>query len=492
MGLRRPLRRCAASRVRRPRWAGAPRRRGARGGARGAARRRLQPRRPRKRGAPAHSGRTSRAGTRPSGATRSTTASAARARVGDPERRAVGARLPHRRPSARRRARDPRRLAATHLRGARGARARRAVRARSSSRRCRSATGGRSTSGGTTRSGPTACTTSCTSCSPASRTATTRASARSTRSRRLSRGRATTRDASSSSPRTTTRSATARPATGCHRSCSRSRPPSRSSRRARRSSSWARSTFEQQPFQFFTDHVDPSIAEATREGRKREFEAFAAFSGEAVPDPQSVETFLRSKLSQREPDPLVRELLALRREPAARAVRGGRRGCEGAALAPWRRRARGGLSRQAGRDSSLMDVWPGDPFPLGPTWDGRGTNFALFSENAERVELCLFDPEDRETAHRADRAHGVQLALLHPGSRARPALRLSRARCVRPRDRTPVQSGEAPHRPVRKGDRRGDPVGPRQRAAVRAELRRGRRPRAGRRGRRRRRFRSAS
>ena len=44
-----------------------------------------------------------------------------------------------------------------------------------------------------------------------------------------------------------------------------------------------------------------------------------------------------------------------------------------------------------------MNVWPGDPFPLGPTWDGAGTNFALFSENAERVDLCLFDAEDRET-----------------------------------------------------------------------------------------------
>jgi isoamylase len=44
-----------------------------------------------------------------------------------------------------------------------------------------------------------------------------------------------------------------------------------------------------------------------------------------------------------------------------------------------------------------MDVWPGHPFPLGPEWDGSGTNFALFTENAERVELCLFDAEDRET-----------------------------------------------------------------------------------------------
>jgi glycogen operon protein len=44
-----------------------------------------------------------------------------------------------------------------------------------------------------------------------------------------------------------------------------------------------------------------------------------------------------------------------------------------------------------------MDVWPGKPFPLGPIWDGTGTNFSLFSENAERVELCLFDGDDGET-----------------------------------------------------------------------------------------------
>ena len=44
-----------------------------------------------------------------------------------------------------------------------------------------------------------------------------------------------------------------------------------------------------------------------------------------------------------------------------------------------------------------MRVWPGRPFPLGATWDGDGTNFSLFSEHAERVELCLFDDQDRET-----------------------------------------------------------------------------------------------
>ena len=38
-----------------------------------------------------------------------------------------------------------------------------------------------------------------------------------------------------------------------------------------------------------------------------------------------------------------------------------------------------------------MRVWPGRPYPLGATWDGAGVNFALFSENATAVELCLFD-----------------------------------------------------------------------------------------------------
>ena len=42
-----------------------------------------------------------------------------------------------------------------------------------------------------------------------------------------------------------------------------------------------------------------------------------------------------------------------------------------------------------------MRTWPGMPYPLGASWDGWGTNYALFSEVAERVELCLFaDPED--------------------------------------------------------------------------------------------------
>ena len=46
------------------------------------------------------------------------------------------------------------------------------------------------------------------------------------------------------------------------------------------------------------------------------------------------------------------------------------------------------------------DVWPGKPTPLGATWDGEGVNVAVFSEAAERIEVCLFDVQDpqRETA----------------------------------------------------------------------------------------------
>ncbi len=41
-----------------------------------------------------------------------------------------------------------------------------------------------------------------------------------------------------------------------------------------------------------------------------------------------------------------------------------------------------------------MKVYPGKPYPQGATWDGQGVNFALFAENAEKVELCLYEPPE--------------------------------------------------------------------------------------------------
>src|SRR4030088_1290869 len=44
-----------------------------------------------------------------------------------------------------------------------------------------------------------------------------------------------------------------------------------------------------------------------------------------------------------------------------------------------------------------MEIWPGEPYPLGASFDGTGTNFSIFSEIATRVELCLFDEGGAET-----------------------------------------------------------------------------------------------
>lgn len=53
-----------------------------------------------------------------------------------------------------------------------------------------------------------------------------------------------------------------------------------------------------------------------------------------------------------------------------------------------------------------MEIWPGTAYPLGATFDGTGTNFALFSEHAEKVELCLFDDDGGETRFKLDEVDG--------------------------------------------------------------------------------------
>src|SRR5208283_2008415 len=68
----------------------------------------------------------------------------------------------------------------------------------------------------------------------------------------------------------------------------------------------------------------------------------------------------------------------------------------------------------------LMKVWPGKAYPLGATWDGSGVNFALFSENATGVELCLFDSEgENETripvVNQTDQVWHIYLPEMRPG-----------------------------------------------------------------------------
>lgn len=65
-------------------------------------------------------------------------------------------------------------------------------------------------------------------------------------------------------------------------------------------------------------------------------------------------------------------------------------------------------------------IWPGKPYPLGATYDGEGVNFALFSENATGVTLCLFDQDENETARvkiteHTDQVWHVYLPGVKPG-----------------------------------------------------------------------------
>ena len=57
-------------------------------------------------------------------------------------------------------------------------------------------------------------------------------------------------------------------------------------------------------------------------------------------------------------------------------------------------------ARECALNKVITAVWPGKPYPLGATWDGEGVNFALFSEHAEKVELCLFDHKGRGETQR--------------------------------------------------------------------------------------------
>jgi len=71
-------------------------------------------------------------------------------------------------------------------------------------------------------------------------------------------------------------------------------------------------------------------------------------------------------------------------------------------------------------DSTPVELWPGQPFPLGATYDGNGTNFSVFAETAERVELCLFegDVEQRVTLPESTAfIHHGYVPSVQPGTR---------------------------------------------------------------------------
>jgi maltooligosyltrehalose trehalohydrolase len=109
---------------------------------------------------------------------------------------------------------------------------------------------------------------------------------------------------------------------------------------------------ERAPFQFFSDHIDAEIAEATRSGRRREFAAFESFE-RAVPDPQDPATFERSKLTRAGEPAGLRELYA-----EILKLRGELAGEEASADADGRR-----LSVRRG-PYRIVANFSGEPWPL--------------------------------------------------------------------------------------------------------------------------------
>ena len=234
---------------------------------------------------------------------------------------------------------------------------------------------------------------------------------------------------------------------------------------------------ERSPFQFFCrPHRPGDRGGDARRGASASSPRTPGSRGD-VPDPQDPETFLRSKLSRRE-TPGVRDhyrrLLALRRR-LPREVRIGR-GRREADAAARRRDARRRLRGEDG-GAPRVKVWPGRPFPLGATWDGEGTNFSIFSENAEHVELCLFDEDDAETSvplaeRTAFNWHGY-LPGVGPGQRYGYRVHGPWA----PSEGHRFNPAQAADRPLREGDRGADRLERREHAPVRPGRGR-RRPRA--------------
>ena len=70
----------------------------------------------------------------------------------------------------------------------------------------------------------------------------------------------------------------------------------------------------------------------------------------------------------------------------------------------------------------ISAIWPGEPYPSGANWDGEGVNFALFSEHAQKVELCLFDPKGRREVQRIELREHTDLVWHCYLPEARPGL----------------------------------------------------------------------
>ena len=242
---------------------------------------------------------------------------------------------------------------------------------------------------------------------------------------------------------------------------------------------------EQAPFQFFTDHIDPAIAEATREGRRREFAALRGLPGRGARPAGSRRRSSARSCTPRDPGSALPRAAA-RCAASSRASSRSEVDEERAdARAPPRPRDAACRFREPHRRARRLRVWPGSRFRSDRGGTGRERTSRSSARTREKVELCLFDDDDRETRYALTERTAFHWHGYLPGIGPGPALRLSRARPLGAGAGPPLQPVQAADRPVCEVDRGAGAVGARQRAPVRAERReRGRRAR--RRGRRRR------
>ena len=102
-----------------------------------------------------------------------------------------------------------------------------------------------------------------------------------------------------------------------------------------------------------------------------------------------------------------------------------------------------------------MEIWPGQPFPLGATFDGAGTNFSLFSEAAERVELCIIDDDGIEQRIDVNEQTALIWHLYLPG--VEPGIYLHRIKRPLQQVSSPISEWAARRWPVRCHRRRAHP-----------------------------------
>jgi maltooligosyltrehalose trehalohydrolase len=120
---------------------------------------------------------------------------------------------------------------------------------------------------------------------------------------------------------------------------------------------------EHAPFQFFSDHIDEEIANATREGRRREFAAFSAFAGREVPDPQDPATFEASKLTRTGEPAGLREFYAALLRARAELPHGDADAIEHDEAAGWLKVRRGPFELLMNFGTAPADV-PTDRFEV--------------------------------------------------------------------------------------------------------------------------------